>query len=653
MKVIKRNGSEVIFDITKIIIAVTRANESVAEADRMTPVQIQRIAQSVELQCQQMGRSPTVEKIQDLVEHQIMAHGAFEVAKSYITYRYTRSLVRRSNTTDDKILALIEYAGREPGQAEAKPVANAAQRDYIAGVVSRDITSRLLLPRDIAEAHADGLIHFHDADRFVHRMQGPTLVDLSDMLLNGTVLSDTLIERPRSFATACAVATQIMTRVAREQYGGQTVSLAHLAPFVQVSRDRLRSGVRNELDNAGIFADSEKVDAIAEKRLREEIRRGVQSLQYQIASMPDPSGPVTLFLCLSEAGSDKERSDLALLIEELLLQRLQGVKDESGAWVSPRSPRLAYVLEDGDLLPGSPWRSLTELAARCAAKRGSPLFISGKKLRELYALRDDAPCPPCAHRAALLPPYTDDDGAPRYYGRFDQGMVTINLPDVALSAAGSFDRFWKLLEERLDLCRRALLCRHQRLKGTPSDAAPLLWQHGACARLRKGASVDKLLYGGYSTLSLGYAGLRECVRAMTGKSHADASATPFALEIVNFMAGSCRRWTSQHNVCFALCGADSPSVDRRLAACLRLRFGSLDGVTEGECLTGSFHIAPGDQPDPALALELESQFQRLSPGGSVLTAEIPADPAAAMERLTFLCDHALCAGPAPANRGKN
>ncbi len=647
MKIIKRNGSEVVFDITKIIIAITRANESVPESDRMTPVQIQRIAQSVEIHCQQMGRSPTVEKIQDLVEHQIMAHGAFEVAKSYITYRYTRSLVRKSNTTDDKILALFDKTGKESGEgfSEQKPVVNSDQRDYIASVVSRDITSRLLLPQDIAEAHSEGLIHFHDAGYFIQRMQGPTLIDLAEMLQNGTILSGICIEKPQSFDTACSVAIEIIAQVSHEQYGGQTVTLSHLSPFIQMSRDRLRNNVRNEFDNAGIFADNEKIASIAEKRLREEIRRGIQTILYQSAILPDSSDTINLFMDLGEVETEQERSDLALLIEETLLQRIQGVKDPNGNRNNPESPRLVYVLDDNNLLPGSSYQRLTELAARCAAKWGSPVFFNGKKMRQLISTSPSAASVPCSERAALLPPYEDESGMLKYYGRFDQGMVTINLTDVALSSGGNFDQFWKLLEERLELCHRALLCRHQRLKGTMSDAAPVLWQHGACSRIRSGVSIDKLLFGGYSTLSLGFVGLRECVRAMTGKSHTDPSATPFALQIMNVMSGSCRRWTSQQNVCFALCGSDSESVCRRLAYCLRKRFGSVDGITSESQISGSFHFAKGEIADPLLALEFESQFQRLSPGGSFCKVSIPGNPADAMELLSFFYNHAYCAVP--------
>ena len=643
MKVVKRNGSEVLFDITKIIIAVTRANESVAESDRMTPVQIQRIAQSVELQCQQLDRSPTVEKIQDLVEHQIMAHGAFEVAKSYITYRYTRSLVRKSNTTDDKILSLIEFSGKDRGDEAPgrNPVAVSAQRDYIAGVVSRDITNRLLLPREIAEAHNEGLLHFHDADHFVQRMHRSTLVDLAGMLQSGAVLSGTLIERPRSFGTACTVATQLLSGVAREQYGPQTVSLAHLAPFVELSRQRLREAVRGELDGAGLYADDDKVDAIAEKRLRAEIRRGIQTLQYQLSTLLELYAPLRIVMYLGEAAPGRERADLALLIEEMLLQRLRGVKDASGSWVTPTEPRLLYVLEQDNIRPDGPSLGLTELAARCAARRGDPLFLSEKQLREL---RGGNYCPAMAADASL-PPFEDGEGEPKYYGRFDQGLVTLNLADVALSAKGSFDRFWKLLEERLELCRRALLCRHQRLKGTLSDAAPLLWQQGACARLRPGEAIDKLLYGGRSTLSLGYAGLRECVRAMTGKTHAESSAAPFALEVVNALSDACRRWSAQHNIAFVLCGDRMGGAGERLAACLRRRFGQVPGVTDGARLTDSFHMGR-DDADPRDLVAAEAPFQRLSPGSVDTRVTIPEDPAAALELLRFLYDHTLCASPA-------
>jgi len=654
MKVIKRNGSEVIFDITKIIIAVTHANESVPEAHRMTPVQIRRIAQSVELHCQQLGRSPTVEQIQDLVEHQIMAHGAFEVAKSYITYRYTRSLVRKSNTADDKILALIECGSEDAGPETdgRKSVVNAAQRNYIAGEVSRDITCRLLLPREVAEAHNEGLIHFHDTDHFAQRMHGDCLINLEDMLQNGTVLSGTLIERPHSFATACSIATQIVAQVAGSQYGGQTITLAHLAPFVQISRDRLRSSVRNEFDNAGIFVDNEKVNAIAEKRLREEIRRGVQTIQYQTATLPTAGGQapdVTVFMYLGEARDPRERADLALIIEEMLLQRLQGVKGADGRWFAPEYPKLVYVLEENNIRPDGPYSYLTRLAARCSARRMAPDYISEKLMREQRTDKTGrGHCCPPAGSGTFLPPYWDENDEPRYYGRFSLGMVTLNLPDAALSADGNIETFWKLLDERLELCHRALLCRLQRLKGTLSDAAPILWQHGACARLRKGQSIDMLLYGGYSAVYLGYAGLCECVRAMTGKSHADPSATPFALEIVSRMNDACRRWTSQHNVAFSLCGTLPVSTGRKFARCLRKRFGAVEGVTDGQQITESFHPGADEAMDSLRKVEFEAQFQRLSPGGGITRVGMPDLPEGSEELpalLPFLYEHSLCAGP--------
>ena len=541
MIVIKRNGTEVDFDITKIIAAITKANDSVEESARMTPMQIRRIAEFVELQCLKMNRAPSVEEIQDLVEYQIMAHGAFEVAKSYITYRYTRSLVRKSNTTDEKILSLIECCNEEAKQENSNknPVVNSTQRDYMAGEVSRDLSERLLLPADIVEAHREGIIHFHDTDYYAQHMHNCDLVNLEDMLQNGTVITGTLIERPHSFSTACNIATQIIAQVASNQYGGQSISLTHLAPFVQVSRDKIRASVRSEFDAVGVAVTEDSINAIAEKRLREEIRRGVQTIQYQVVTLLTTNGQapfVTVFMYLGEAKNQQEKDDLALIIEETLLQRYQGVKNEKGVWVTPAFPKLIYVLEEDNIREGSKYWELTKLAAKCTAKRMVPDYISEKKMLELKVDKNgEGHCYPCMGCRSFLTTYVDENGKPKYYGRFNQGVVTINLVDVALSSGGNLEKFWKIFDERLELCHRALMCRHNRLKGTLSDAAPILWQYGACARLKKGETIDKLLYGGYSTISLGYAGLYECVKYMTGKSHTDPSATPFALEVMKFI----------------------------------------------------------------------------------------------------------------------
>ena len=652
MKVIKRNGSEVIFDITKIIMAITKANDSVEEPDRLTPVQIQRLAESVELQCQKMGRAPTVEEIQDMVENHIMAHGAFEVAKHYITYRYTRSLVRKSNTTDDKILSLIECNNEEAKQENSNknPVVNSTQRDYMAGEVSRDITNRILLPKDIVDAHNEGLIHFHDTDYYAQHMHNCDLVNLEDMLQNGTVITGTLIEKPHSFATACNIATQIVAQVASNQYGGQSISLTHLAPFVEVSRQKLRSSVRDEFDAAGISVDSEKVNAIAEKRLREEIRRGVQTIQYQVVTLLTTNGQapfITVFMYLGEARSDAERADLALIIEEMLLQRIQGVKNEKGVWVTPAFPKLIYVLEEDNIREDSKYWYLTKLAAKCTAKRMVPDYISEKKMLELKVDKNgEGHCYPCMGCRSFLTPYVDENGKPKYYGRFNQGVVTINLPDVALSSGGNIEKFWKIFDERLELCHRALMCRHERLKGTLSDAAPILWQYGACARLKKGEPIDKLLYGGYSTISLGYAGLYECVKYMTGKSHTDPSATPFALEIMNYMNAACRRWKAQHNIDFSLYGTPLESTTYKFAKCLQKRFGVIEGITDKGYITNSYHVHVTEPIDAFRKLEFEAQFQHLSPGGAISYVEVPDmqnNLDAVLEVMKFIYDHIIYA----------
>ena len=652
MKIIKRNGAEVGFDITKIIIAITKANESVAEADRMTPMQIQRIAESVELQCQKMNRAPTVEEIQDMVEHHIMAHGAFEVAKHYITYRYTRSLVRKSNTTDDKILSLIECNNEEAKQENSNknPVVNSTQRDYMAGEVSRDITNRILLPKDIVDAHNEGIIHFHDTDYYAQHMHNCDLVNLEDMLQNGTVITGTLIEKPHSFATACNIATQIVAQVASNQYGGQSISLTHLAPFVQVSREKIRASVRDEFDTVGVAVTEDKINAIAEKRLREEIRRGVQTIQYQVVTLLTTNGQapfITVFMYLGEARNEQEKSDLAVIIEEMLLQRYQGVKNEKGVWVTPAFPKLIYVLEEDNIREDSKYWYLTKLAAKCTAKRMVPDYISEKKMLELKVDKNgNGHCYPCMGCRSFLTPYVDENGQPKYYGRFNQGVVTVNLPDIALSSGGNIEKFWRIFDERMELCHRALMCRHERLKGTLSDAAPILWQYGACARLKKGEPIDKLLYGGYSTISLGYAGLYECVKYMTGKSHTDPAATPFALEIMHRLNDACKKWKAQHNIDFSLYGTPLESTTYKFAKCLQKRFGVVEGITDKGYITNSYHVHVTEPIDAFKKLEFEAQFQHLSPGGAISYVEVPDmqnNLDAVLEVMKFIYDHIIYA----------
>ena len=637
MTVIKRNGSEVTFDITKIIAAITKANESVDESIRMTPMQIQRIAESVEFSCLKMNRSPSVEEIQDLVEYQIMAHGAFEVAKNYVTYRYTRSLVRRSNTTDEKILSLIECCNEEAKQENANknPVVNSTQRDYMAGEVSRDITERILLPQEIVEDHREGIIHFHDADYYAQHMHNCDLVNLEDMLQNGTVITGTLIERPHSFATACNIATQIVAQVASNQYGGQSISLTHLAPFVEVSRQKIRKIVEAEMASIGADPGAEKITELVEARLREEIRRGVQTVQYQVVTLLTTNGQapfITVFMYLGEAENEREKKDLAMIIEEMLLQRYQGVKNEDGVWVTPAFPKLIYVLEEDNITEDAPYWYLTELAAKCTARRMVPDYISEKKMRELKG--DVYTCMGC--RSFLTPDrFTDagignianaknyQPGKHKYYGRFNQGVVTINLPDVALSSGGNLDKFWKIFEDRLELCHRALQCRHERLKGTTSDAAPILWQYGALARLKKGETIDKLLYNGYSTISLGYAGLYECVKYMTGKSHTDPSATPFALSIMQKMNDKCAEWKKAENIDYSLYGTPLESTTYKFAKCLQRRFGIIEGITDKGYITNSYHVHVTEEINAFDKLKFEAQFQHLSHGGAISYVEVP------------------------------
>ncbi|WP_325228473.1 anaerobic ribonucleoside-triphosphate reductase [Oscillibacter sp.] len=630
MKVIKRNGTEVSFDITKILSAITRANESIDAEKRMTSTQVRRIAESVELACQELGRSPSVEEIQDLVEYQIMAHGAFEVAKNYVTYRYTRSLVRRSNTTDERILSLIECCNEEAKQENSNknPVVNSTQRDYMAGEVSRDLSERLLLPKEIVEAHQEGIIHFHDSDYFAQHMHNCDLVNLEDMLQNGTVITGTLIERPHSFATACNIATQIVAQVASNQYGGQSISLAHLAPFVDVSRKKLRGVVEKEMKEIGVILDEDSLSKLVETRLREEVRGGVQTIQYQVLTLLTTNGQapfVTVFMYLGEAKNEQERKDLALIIEETLEQRYEGVKNEDGVWITPAFPKLIYVLEEDNIHEDAPYWYLTKLAAKCTAKRMVPDYISEKKMLELKVDKNgEGHCYTCMGCRSFLTPYVDPEtGKPKYYGRFNQGVVTINLPDVALSSGGNIEKFWDIFDERLELCHQALLCRHERLKGTPSDVAPILWQYGACARLKKGEPIDKLLYGGYSTISLGYAGLYECVKYMTGKSHTDPAATPFALQIMETMNAACRKWKAEHNIDFSLYGTPLESTTYKFAKCLQRRFGIVEGINDKGYITNSYHVHVTEQINAFDKLKFEAQFQHLSPGGAISYVEVP------------------------------
>jgi ribonucleoside-triphosphate reductase len=630
MKVIKRNGTEVAFDITKILAAITKANESIEESNRMTPVQIQRIAESVELACQKTNRSPSVEDIQDLVEYQIMAHGAFEVAKNYVTYRYTRSLVRRSNTTDDKILSLIECCNEEAKQENSNknPVVNSTQRDYMAGEVSRDLSERMLLPAEVVEAHKEGIIHFHDSDYFAQHMHNCDLVNLEDMLQNGTVITGTLIERPHSFSTACNIATQIIAQVASNQYGGQSISLAHLAPFVDVSRKKIRRTVEQEMVEINVNLREEQICRLVEERLRDEVRRGVQTIQYQVLTLLTTNGQapfVTVFMYLGEAKNEQERKDLALIIEETLEQRYEGVKNEDGVWITPAFPKLIYVLEEDNIHENSPYWYLTRLAAKCTARRMVPDYISEKKMLELKVDKNgEGHCYTCMGCRSFLTPYVDPEtNQPKYYGRFNQGVVTINLPDVALSSGGDIEKFWKIFDERLELCHKALMCRHERLKGTPSDVAPILWQYGACARLKKGEPIDKLLYGGYSTISLGYAGLYECVKYMTGKSHTDPAATPFALRILQHMNEACRDWKAKHNIDFSLYGTPLESTTYKFAKCLQRRFGVIEGITDKGYITNSYHVHVTEKINAFDKLKFEAQFQHLSPGGAISYVEVP------------------------------
>ena len=630
MKIIKRNGSEAVFDITKIISAITKANKVVPEAQRLTKQQIIEISDHVQEVCYARGHAMNVEEIQDIVEDAIMATGAYEVARKYITYRYVQSLKRTHNTTDDKILSLIECNNEEVKQENSNknPTVNSVQRDYMAGEVSKDLTMRMLLPPEIVKAHEEGIIHFHDADYYAQHMHNCDLVNLDDMLQNGTVISGTLIEKPHSFSTACNIATQIIAQVASSQYGGQSISLTHLAPFVDVSRKKIRRDVEAEMKDLGIDPGEEKLSEIVEKRLREEIKRGVQTIQYQVVTLMTTNGQapfITVFMYLNEAGDNQRlKSDLAIVIEEMLRQRYQGVKNEAGVWITPAFPKLIYVLEDDNIYEGQPYYYLTKLAAKCTAKRMVPDYISEKKMLEYKVdANGEGHCFTCMGCRSFLTPYIDENGKPKYYGRFNQGVVTINLVDVALSSGGDFDKFWQLFDERLELCHKALMCRHNRLKGTLSDAAPILWQYGALARLKKGEPIDKLLYGGYSTISLGYAGLYECCKYMTGKSHTDPAAKPFALNVMQHMNDACAKWKNQHNIDFSLYDTPLESTTYKFAKCLQKRFGVVPGITDRNYITNSYHVHVTEHIDAFTKLKFESEFQKLSPGGAISYVEVP------------------------------
>ena len=624
MKIIKRSGKETGFDASKIIDAVTKANQEVAESDQLSQGQIEAIAERITKVCANMERIYNVEEIQDMVENEIMAYNAFEVARKYITYRYKRALVRKSNSTDQQILSLIECNNEEIKQENSNknPIVNSVQRDYMAGEVSKDITKRFLLPEHVVHAHAEGMIHFHDADYFAQHMHNCCLVNLEDMLQNGTVISETMIERPKSFSTACNVATQAIAQIASSQYGGQSITLSHLAPFVEVSRQKLRKIVRREFQSAGIALEQDKINEVAELRVKEEIRRGVQMIQYQVITLMTTNGQapfVTVFMYLDEVEEGRLRDDLALVIKEMLLQRMQGVKNEKGVYITPAFPKLIYVLEEDNIREGAPYWEITKLAAKCTAKRMVPDYISEKVMKE----NKEGNCYPCMGCRSFLTVYHEENGNPKFYGRFNQGVVTLNLVDAACSSGGDMGRFWEILEERMDLCREALMLRHNRLKGTPSDVAPILWQYGALARLKKGEAIDKLLYGGYSTISLGYAGLCECTRYMTGKSHTDPEATPFALEVMQRMNQACRRWQDETDIAFSLYGTPLESTTYKFAKCLQRRFGVIPGVTDRNYITNSYHIHVTEEIDAFRKLTFESQFQKLSPGGAVSYVEVP------------------------------
>ena len=628
MKIIKRNGAEVPFDITKIITAVTKASDSVGGQARLSREQITQIAAAVTDQCQQLNRAVSVEEVQDLVENQLMDIQAHDVARHYITYRYVQSLKRQTNTTDERILSLIECQNEEVKQENANknPTVNSVQRDYMAGEISKDLTARLLLDPEIVKAHQEGLIHFHDSDYFAQHMHNCDLVNLEDMLQNGTVISGTYIEKPHSFSTACNIATQIIAQVASNQYGGQSISLTHLAPFVDVSRKKIAAEVEAEME--GLDVTPERKKEIVERRLRNEINRGVQTIQYQVVTLMTTNGQapfITVFMYLGEARNAQEKADLAIIIEETIRQRYQGVKNEAGVWITPAFPKLIYVLEEDNIRPGTPYYYLTELAAKCTAKRMVPDYISEKKMLELKVDKNgEGHCYTCMGCRSFLTPYVDPEtGKPKYYGRFNQGVVTINLVDVALSSGGNFEKFWKIFDERLALCHKALQARHQRLMGTPSDAAPILWQYGALARLKKGEKIDKLLFGGYSTISLGYAGLYECVKYMTGKSHTDAGAKPFALSVMQHMNDKCAEWKKAENMDYSLYGTPLESTTYKFAKCLQKRFGIVPGITDKNYITNSYHVHVSEHIDAFTKLKFESEFQKLSPGGAISYVEVP------------------------------
>ena len=651
MKIIKRNGTEVPFDITKIIVAVSKANQSVDEKLRLSREQITQIAAAVTDRCQQLNRAVSVEEVQDMVENQLMDVQAHDVARHYITYRYVQNLKRQTNTTDERILSLIECNNEEVKQENSNknPTVNSVQRDYMAGEISKDLTARLLLPPDIVKAHREGLIHFHDADYFAQHMHNCDLVNLEDMLQNGTVISGTFIEKPHSFSTACNIATQIIAQVASNQYGGQSISLTHLAPFVDVSRKKIAAEVESEME--GLPVSEERKKEIVEKRLRAEINRGVQTIQYQVVTLMTTNGQapfITVFMYLGEARNPQEKADLAIIIEETIRQRYQGVKNEAGVWITPAFPKLIYVLEEDNIRPGSPYYYLTELAAKYTAKRMVPDYISEKKMLELKVDKNgEGHCYTCMGCRSFLTPYVDPEtNKPKYYGRFNQGVVTINLVDVALSSGGNFDQFWKIFDERLDLCHRALQARHERLVGTLSDAAPILWQYGALARLKKGEKIDKLLYGGYSTISLGYAGLYECVKYMTGKSHTDAEAKPFALSVMQHMNDCCKAWKQAENIDYSLYGTPLESTTYKFATCLQKRFGIIPGITDKNYITNSYHVHVSEQIDAFTKLKFESEFQELSPGGAISYVEVPNmqdNLEAVMSVLQFIYDNIMYA----------
>ena len=651
MKIIKRNGAEVPFDITKIITAVTKASDSVGGQARLSREQITQIAAAVTDQCQQLNRAVSVEEVQDLVENQLMDIQAHDVARHYITYRYVQSLKRQTNTTDERILSLIECQNEEVKQENANknPTVNSVQRDYMAGEISKDLTARLLLDPEIVKAHQEGLIHFHDSDYFAQHMHNCDLVNLEDMLQNGTVISGTYIEKPHSFSTACNIATQIIAQVASNQYGGQSISLTHLAPFVDVSRKKIAAEV--ELEMKGLDVSAERKKEIVERRLRNEINRGVQTIQYQVVTLMTTNGQapfITVFMYLGEARNPQEKADLAIIIEETIRQRYQGVKNEAGVWITPAFPKLIYVLEEDNIRPGAPYYYLTELAAKCTAKRMVPDYISEKKMLELKVDKNgEGHCYTCMGCRSFLTPYVDPEtGKPKYYGRFNQGVVTINLVDVALSSGGNFEKFWKIFDERLALCHRALQARHQRLLGTPSDAAPILWQYGALARLKKGEKIDKLLFGGYSTISLGYAGLYECVKYMTGKSHTDAGAKPFALSVMQHMNDKCNEWKKAENMDYSLYGTPLESTTYKFAKCLQKRFGIVEGITDKNYITNSYHVHVSEPIDAFTKLKFEADFQRLSPGGAISYVEVPNmqdNLEAVMSVLQFIYDNIMYA----------